>query len=119
MSGHLTAEDLVMIQVLSEKEVATRAIARLLGVTKGVARYHLKRRASGAKDGRGPNVFAAAAITEVIDVWCTATSGGERPANLNAPFEHLVADHGYAASYKSVVRYVRARFGRLPRRTFR
>lgn len=119
MPGRLTAEDVVTIQVLSDKEVASRAIARQLGVTEGAVRYHLRRRASGAKDGRGPKVFAAAALAEVIDAWFAATSDGERPANLKELFEHLVADHGYAASYKSIVRYVRARFGRPPRRTFR
>jgi transposase len=119
MAGRLTAEDVVTIEVLSKRDVATRAIARQLGVTEGAVRYHLRRKASGATDGRGPKIFAAAALAEVIDAWCAATSDGERPVNVRGLYEHLVADHGYAASYKSVVRYVRSRFGRPPLRTYR
>ena len=117
MPGRLTAEDVVTIHVLSEKEAASRAIARQLGVTEGAVRYHLRRRASGATDGRAGKAFAASALAEVVDAFCAATADGERPANLKALYEHLRAEHGYAASYKSVVRYVRARFGRPPLRT--
>jgi len=119
MPGRLTAEDVVTIHVLSEKEAASRAIARQLGVTEGAVRYHLRRRASGATDGRARKVFAAAAVAEVVDAFCAATGDQERPANLKALYEHLRTEHGYAASYKSVVRYVRARFGRPPLRTYR
>jgi transposase len=119
MPGRLTAEDVVTIQVLSKKGVASRAVARQLGVTEGAVRYRLRRQASGATDGRGPKVFAAASLTEVVDAFCAATSDGERPPNVKALYEHLVAEHGYAASYKSVVRYVRSRFGRPPLRTYR
>ena len=45
MAGRLTAEEVVTIQVLSKKEVATRAIARQLCVTEGAVRYHLRRKA--------------------------------------------------------------------------
>ncbi len=119
MPEPLTAEEVVTIQVLAEREVASREIARQLGVTEGAVRYHLRRQASGATDGRGPKVFAAATLSEVIDAYCAATSDGERPANLKALYEHLIAEHGYDASYKSIVRYVRAHYGRPPRRTFR
>jgi hypothetical protein len=100
------------------KDTKTRAIARQRGVTESAVRYHLRRRASGATDGRGRKVLAAAALSEVIDAWCEATSDGERPANVRGLYEHLVAEHGHAASYKSVVRYVRSRFGRPPLRTY-
>ena len=58
-------------------------------------RYHLRHRASSATDGRGPKVFAAAAVAEVIDAWFAATADGERPANVRELYEHFVAEHDY------------------------
>ena len=40
------------LQVLKDKGESNRAIARQLEVSESVVRYHLKRKASGAKDGR-------------------------------------------------------------------
>lgn len=84
MPGRLTAEDVVTIQVLSGKAVASRAIARQLGVTEGAVRYHLRPQASGAKDGRGPKVFAAAAL-----VWSERADQVSWIACHNRAFERL------------------------------
>jgi predicted transcriptional regulator len=47
------------MEVLQEKGVAKRAIARTLEVTEGAVRYHLRRRAVGAVDGRREKPFKA------------------------------------------------------------
>ena len=59
MGGRLRPEEIVAMEVLQEKEVAKRAIARTLEVTEGAVRYHLRRRAVGAVDGRGEKPFKA------------------------------------------------------------
>jgi hypothetical protein len=115
----LSREEIVTIQVLSEKQVASRAIARQLGVTEGAIRYHQRRSRDGAVDGRKDKSFAAAGFQSTIDAWCAEHTHGDRPVNARDLFDHLVAAHGYGASYKSVVRYVRARFGVPKIRTYR
>ena len=59
MGGRLRPEEIVAMEVLQEKEVAKRAIARTLEVTEGAVRYHLRRRAVGAVDGRSEKPFKA------------------------------------------------------------
>ena len=70
-------------------------------------------------DGRKDKVFAAAAFAEVIDAWRAQHGDLERPVNARDLFDHLVRVHGYGRSYKSVLHYVRARYGRPPIRTYR
>jgi len=49
----LRKEERVTIDVLAEKGEPKREIARTLGVSEGTVRYHLRRQAGGAEDGRG------------------------------------------------------------------
>lgn len=119
MATRLRPEEIVTIQVLSEKQVPARAIARQLGVTDGTVRYHLQRAAEGARDGRKRKEFSAARLGSVIDRWCADRVDDARPINARDIYDHLVAEHGYSSSYKSVLRYVRARFGRPKIRTYR
>jgi len=114
----LRREEVVTIQVLSAKEVPSRAIARQLGVAESTVRYHLRRSREGSVDGRKDKVFAAAAFADAIDAW-RSIHVGERPINVHELHDHLVRAHGYTGSYKSVLRYVRSRFGRPPIRTYR
>ncbi len=107
------------IQVLTEKQVPGRAIARQLGVTEGAVRYHVRRQREGAVDGRKEKAFAAAALEAAIDAWREEHALDERPINARDLYDHLVAAHGYRASYKSVLRFVRARFGAPRIRTYR
>jgi len=109
----------VTIQVLSEKHVPARAIARQLGVTDGAVRYHLRRARDGAIDGRKAKVFDAAAFEGAIDVWRAEHVDDDRPINAREVYEHPVRTHGYRSSYKSVLRYLRARFGRPRIRAYR
>jgi len=108
----------VTIEVLSAKQVPSRAIARQLGVAESTVRYHLRRSRDGAVDGRKDKVFAAAAFADAIDAW-RAAHDGARPINVHELHDHLVRAHGYVDSYKSVLRYVRARWGRPAIRTYR
>ena len=48
----LRKEDVVTLHVLKEKGSSNTKIARVLGVTEGAVRYHLRRQAGGARDGR-------------------------------------------------------------------
>jgi transposase len=117
--ARLRPEEVVTIQTLSEKQVSNRAIARQLGVTEGAVRYHLRRRAQGAVDGRTAQPRRAAQLAGPIEEWVGALGKHGRPANVLELYEHLVAAHGYTGSYKSVLRYVRSRFGQPKLRTFR
>jgi transposase len=117
--ARLTREEVVTIQVLSDRQVPNREVARTLGVTEGTVRYHLRRQAEGAQDGRARQVPRAAGLAAVIDAWWRPRASGERPPNARELYAELVAEHGYVGSYKSVVRFVRKRYGRPRMRTWR
>lgn len=119
MGGRLGPEEIVTIAVLKEKGAPKRAIARTLGVTEGAVRYHLRRRAEGAVDGRREKVFKATTVGGLIERWVQARAGAPRPVNVRELYEHLLREHGYSGSYQSVRRYVRAWYGRPPIRTYR
>ena len=106
------------IQVLHERGCSNREIARQLGIDEKAVRYRLGRLASEARDGRGEKAFRAEGLETVIRHWLEHASS-RRGVNLQALHEHLVAEHGYAGSYKSVQRYVRARFPQPKVRTRR
>ena len=70
MAPKLDLEARMTIQKLHERGVPNTRIARVLGVTEGDVRYHLKRQAEGAKDGRsGRQVHLAAGYKEAIGAW--------------------------------------------------
>jgi transposase len=119
MASRLRPEEVVTIQVLSKKQVSARAIARQLGVTEGSVRYHLRRQREGAVDGRKDKPFVAGEFVEAIDVWLADRGRDDRPVNARDLYDHLVKACGYRHSYKSVLRYVRSRFGYPRIRTYR
>ena len=119
MPCRLRAEEVVTIRVLAEKGSPHCQIARTLGVSEGTVRYHLRRAAAGAEDGRRRQPRRAEGLAEVIRVWMEAHRGGQRPANVRELHEHLVAEYGYEGSYNSVRRYVRAHYPRPKLRTYR
>jgi IS30 family transposase len=92
------------IKTLAAKGQPARAIGRQLGPCEGTVRYHLKRMAEGASDGRGRQVRRASLHREAIDHWI-AEHGQLR--NLAALHEWLVAEHDYPGSLRSVQRFVR------------
>ena len=119
MPVRLSEEEVVTIGVLAEKGKNHCEIARTLGVSEGTVRYHLRRRAEGARDGRCEKAFKAEALAGVIEVWMEERKGRKRPPNIRELYEHLVHEWDYQDSYRSVLRYVRRRFGKPKVRTWR
>jgi transposase len=109
MGRRLREEEVMTIQVLHERGCSNRAIARKLGIRESAVRYRLARLESGAPDGRSDKPFLAEALHGVIAHWLER-AGERRGLNLQALHEHLVSEYGYPGSYKSVQRYVRAKF---------
>ena len=106
--GRLEDEARAAMTVLLKQGHSQSAVARLLGVTEGAVRYHRRRRASGAVDGRSLQVSAAAAHAEAIAHWRDRQAGGR--VNLAALHDWLCREHGYTGSLKSVQRYWRRTF---------
>ncbi|MEM8994379.1 MAG: IS21 family transposase [Acidobacteriota bacterium] len=119
MPVKLRREHIVTIKVLADKGQNHCQIARQLGVTESTVRYHLKRAAEKAQDGRRDKPFKAAAFSEVIDAWHSDPSEGARPVNLQELYEHLVYENDFNGSYKALVRYVRRHYPAPQRRTYR
>lgn len=119
MPVRLRREEIVTIRVLAEKGQNHCQIARTVGVTEGTVRYHLRRAAAGAVDGRKDRPFEAESMAAVIAAWHAERAEAPRPVNVVELYEHLVADYGYAGSYRSVLRFVRAKYPRPPMRTYR
>ncbi len=65
----LSEDEIVTVRVLEEKGQNHCAIARTLGVTEGTVRYHLRRAAEGAEDGRKFKAFKVEPLAEVIAAW--------------------------------------------------
>lgn len=90
------------IKTLAAKGLPKRAIARQLDLTEGTVRYHLRRMAVGADDGRARQQRRAGSCHDAIAHWLQ-----HRPAcNLAELHAWLAAEHGYAGSLRSVQRYV-------------
>ena len=85
------------IEVLHERGMSNRAIARQLGVHENAVRYRLRRLASGALDGRSGKTHSAEPWAEAIAHWMRSTASS-RGANGVALYEWLVAEHGYAGN---------------------
>src|SRR6516164_8875774 len=124
MAGQLTPEAIVALRVLNARGQSNRQIARTLQVSEGAVRYHLRRR--GRADGRANKPHKAAALAGAIDHWVRAQQGPPddggaptRPANVRGLYDWLRQEYGYPGSYKSVLRFVRARHPRPRLRPFR
>jgi transposase len=110
MGRRLRREEVTAMEVLAERGVGKRAIARTLGVAESSVRYRLARQAAGAVDGRAHQPYAAAPVAEAIALWM-AEHGG-RGLNLAALHAWLAGEHGYTGSLRSVQRYVRRHYPR-------
>ena len=119
----LTREQIVTIDVLHRRDQSRCQTARILGVSEGAVRYHLRRAREGAGDGRRkPSRIEQLGLAEAVAHWWRAqaqTLGQQRPPSVQLLHEFLRAEHGYDGSYKSVRKFVRARYGRPPIRPFR
>jgi transposase len=117
MAGKLDKESRMAIQVLTTRGSSASSIARTLGVTEGAVRYHQRRQAAGAVDGRSGKPRKAAGWHEAISVWLGSRAGAA--LNLAALHAWLVEEHGYPGSARSVQRYVARAFPPPPRRARR
>jgi transposase len=121
MAPKLTREMLVTLAVLVQRGQSNGQIAQTLGVTEGAVRYH--RRRAGCADGRLDKPAKAQALAGVIDAFVQATAGNQadadRPINVQLLYEQLCTEHGYAGSYKSVLRYMRRHYPRPRLRPYR
>jgi transposase len=119
----LTREQIVTIDVLHQRDQSQCQTARILGVSEGAVRYHLRRAQEGAVDGRRkPSRIEQLGLAEAVAHWWQAQAqilGQPRPPSVQLLHEFLRAEHGYDGSYKSVRKFVRARYGRPLIRPFR
>jgi IS30 family transposase len=97
--GAITDLELRMtINTLAAKGRPKRAIARQLDLAEGTVRYHLRRQASGAQDGRAGQPHRAGRARDAIHHWLTT----QPQRNLAGLHAWLVAKHGYDGSLRSV-----------------
>lgn len=104
------------IKTLAAKGLPHRAIARQLDLSEGTVRYHLRRQAEHATDGRARQTQRAASMATAIDHWLSHHGGR---CNLAALHAWLVTEHAYDGSLRSVQRYVRDHHPPPPRRARR
>jgi transposase len=119
MAAKLGLEARMVIKELARRQVSQSEIARKLGVQEGAVRYHLRRMAAGAVDGRSRQAHLAVGWQAAIDAWLVDEVGDVGQLNLAALHEHLVSEHGYAGSLRSLQRYFRAHQPRPRRRARR
>src|SRR5436190_17158559 len=123
MAPKLSPEEIVTLQILKEHGQANTRIAQTLGITEGAVRYHLRRQ--GCEDGRKGKPQQAARLAEAIGYWveqqqpAAAAGQTQRPVNVQSLYDWLRQEYAYAGSYKSVLRFVRARYPRPRLRPFR
>jgi transposase len=117
MACKLDLEARMTIKELRRRGWSRCAIARALGVTEGAVRYHLRRQAEGRADGRARQVHLAASYHDAILAWLEGQT--DERLNLAALHDHLVEEHGYPGSLRSIQRYFRARFPGPKRRARR
>ena len=79
MPVRLSEEEVVTIGVLADKGKNHCEIARTLGVSEGTVRYHLRRQAEEAQDGRRQKGFQAEALAGIIGAWMQEYPDGQRP----------------------------------------
>jgi transposase len=99
----LNKEARMTIKVLDERGATGAEIARLLGVSEGAVRYHVRRMKAGVLDGRCAQTQKATAFSEAIEHWRRIAGAGG--VNLAALHAWLQREHGYDGSLRSVQRY--------------
>ena len=119
----LTKEQIVTIEVLHQRGQSQSQTARILGVAEGTVRYQLRRARDGGADGRQkPSRVETLGLAEAVAHWWQVQAellGDHRPPSVQVLYDFLRAEHGFDGSYKSVRKFVRARFGRPRIRPFR
>jgi len=120
MAPKLSLEARMTIIELLRRGWSRLAIAESLGVTEGSVRYHERRRRDGKRDGRvGRQRHRVEALSSEVESWLSAKTSRRQRLNLAALHDHLVTEHGYSGSLRSVQRYFRAHYGPPPLRARR
>ena len=106
--GRLDAEAKTTMSFLMRKGQSKSEVARLLGVTEGAVRYHAKRKAAGAVDGRSHQKSKAEPFAGPIADW----HGQHKEAGVSLPalYAWLRDEHGFEGSLKAVQRYYKQIF---------
>ena len=93
---------------LMRKGQSKSEVARLLGVTEGAVRYHAKRKAAGAVDGRSHQKSKAEPFAGPIADW----HGQHKEAGVSLPalYAWLRDEHGFEGSLRAVQRYYKQIF---------
>ena len=91
------------MSVLLEQGYSQSAVARLLGVSEGMVRYHRERMKLAVVDGRSKQMPKAAAFADVIEAWRLQQVRGR--INLAVLHDWLCREHDYTGSLKSIQRY--------------
>jgi hypothetical protein len=79
---------------------------------------------AGKRDASQNKPRKADALAQAIDHWVLANHPAaqgdpDRPVNVQALYDWLRSEYAYPGSYKSVLRFVRARYGRPELRPYR
>ena len=119
----LGKDEIVTLQVLKQKGESNRAIAKRLNVSEGTVRYHLRRASAQACDGRRKaSAIEKSGLAAAVEHWWRGQvellPAGRSP-NIQQLWQWLVDEHQYSGSYKSVRKYVRAKFPAPKLRPFR
>jgi transposase len=126
MARLLTPEEIVTLLVLHQRGQPNTQIAQALGVSEGTVRYHVRR--ADSPDRRANKPHKVAPLADAIDLWLAANQPADcadpaaetlRPSNIQALYAWLCQEHLYPGSYKSVLRFVRARYPQPRLRPFR
>lgn len=101
--------DVLTLVNLAKRGVRNREIARLLRISEGNVRDHLRRKVTGVLVGRANQQRTAVGFRDAIDVYLATTdkSVSSNVADLHA---YLVTEHEYPGSLRSLQRYVREAF---------
>lgn len=119
MAGKLGVEARMTIKELARRGVPNREIARTLGVDEGAVRYHLRRQAEGAVDGRGLQSYLAEGFAGAIARWMEDAAANGDGVNVTLLHEYLQREHDYPGSVRSVQRFMRRRYPAPKRRARR
>jgi transposase len=109
MANKLDKEARMTIKTLSRRGQSNRAIARVLGVHENAVRYHLRRQAKQAVDGRSRQRHLAADYDAVITTWLEHLDP-EGPLNLAALHDWLLSEHAYPGTLRSLQRYFKTHY---------
>ena len=111
-------DEIVIMEILRRQGETNQAIAKRLGISEGSVRYHLKRMADKARDGRAKTcLIERLGLAQVVDHWWqeqVEQLPKDRSPNVKELWTFLCDNHRYDGTYKSVNKYVRTRLSVNP-----